>query len=151
MPNLIAELEHGTPDHDNVRTPAARALLPGELDFNAANGAVFVADRGAQLGKEYAAIVQNGRAVLRIKNPAYNPAGSSAITQQIGAKVYASRTTPASAFDATTNPYSTIIYANDASSLFLGVVADRPVRVTEEFVYVRFDNKAPVAIGAAAT
>ena len=151
MPNLICVLEHGTPDHDNLRTPAARDLLPGELDFNPTTGAVMIADRGAKLGKESAADDQTGRAVFRIKNPAYNPAGSNAITQQIGAKVYASRTTPASAFDAATNPYSTIIYANDASSLFVGTVADRPVRVTEEFVYVRFDNKCPVAIGAAAT
>ena len=74
MPNLICELEHGTPDHDNLRTPAARDLLPGELDFNPTTGAVMIADRGAKLGKESAAVVQNGRAVFRIKNPAYNPA-----------------------------------------------------------------------------
>ena len=69
MPNLICELEHGTPDHDNLRTPAARDLLPGELDFNPTTGAVMIADRGAKLGKESAAVVQNGRAVFRIKNP----------------------------------------------------------------------------------
>ena len=41
MPNFICELEHGTPDHDNLRAPAARDLLPGELDFNPTTGAVM--------------------------------------------------------------------------------------------------------------
>ena len=151
MSNATFELAHGNPAHDNFRNGAARDLLPGELDFNATTGFVTIADRGAKLGKEYAGIVQDGAAVIKIKNPAYNPAGSSAITQNIGAKVYIDRTTPASAWDATTNPYVTPVYANSASSLFLGVVADFPVRVTEEYIHIRFGAKAPVVPGAAAT
>jgi hypothetical protein len=151
MPNAIFELAHGTPAHENFRNPAARDLLPGELDFNVTTGFVAIADRGAKAGKEWAGIVQDGAAVLRVKNPAYNAGGSNAITQNLGAKVYIDKTTVGSAWDAVTNPYGTIVFANSASSLFLGVVSDFPVRLTEEFINIRFTAKAPVVPGAAAT
>lgn len=151
MANITFELAHGSPDHANIRTPAERELLPGEIDYNGTSGEPVIADRGAKLGKEYGAIVQNGSAVMKVKNPAYNPAGSTAITKEVGVKMYLDRTTPASAFDATTNPYNVIAWTNSASSIFLGVIADYPVRVTEEYIQFRFDNKAASALGAAAT
>ena len=151
MTNAKVELVHGNPSHDNIRDGAARDLVPGEIDFNATTGKVMIADAGAKTGKQYAVANQDGASVWRIPNPAYSAGGSTAITQNIGAKVYLDRTTPGSAWDASTNPYSTPVYTNSASSLFLGTVADKPVRVSEEFIYFRFDNKGAVVPGAAAT
>ncbi len=68
MSNATFELAHGNPAHDNFRNGAARDLLPGELDFNVTTGFVTIADRGAKLGKEYAGIVQDGAAVIKVKN-----------------------------------------------------------------------------------
>ncbi len=151
MANITFELAHGEPDHTNVRTPATRVLLPGEIDYNATSGEPVIADRGAAVGKEYGAIVQNGSAVMKVLNPAYNPVGSTAITKEVGTKMYLDRVTVGSAFDPVTNPYNVIAWVNSASSIFLGIVADYPVRVTEEYIQFRFDNKSPVALGAAAT
>lgn len=151
MSNITFELAHGSPDHTNSRQVASRDLLPGEIDYNATSGEPIIADRGAKSGKEFSAIQQNGSSVLRVKNPVYDPAGSTAITKEKGVKIYLDRTTPGSAFDAATNPYNVIAWTNSASSLFLGIVSDFPVRITEEYINFRFDNKAPVALGAAAT
>lgn len=151
MSNAVCELVHGNPGHDNIRDGAARNLLPGEIDFNGTTGKVMIADAGAKAGKQFAVANQDGASVWRIKNPAYEAGGSTAITQQIGAKLYIDRTTVGSAWNADTNPYITPVYANSASSLFLGTIADKPVRVSEEFIYFRFDNKGAVVPGAAAT
>lgn len=151
MSNITFELAHGSPDHANIRTAATRDLLPGEIDYNATSGEPVIADRGATSGKEFGAIVQNGSAVMKVLNPAYDAAGSTAITKNVGVKLYLDRVTPGSAFDADTNPYNVIAWTNSASSIFLGIVADYPVRVTEEYIQFRFDNKAPSALGAAAT
>lgn len=151
MSNIVLKLAHGNPDHDNMRNAAARDLLPGELDFNATTGAVMVADRGATEGKEWSCIVQNGSCVLSVPNPDYNASGSTDITQNIGADVYVDLADTGEAFDADTNPYEDIVYADSYTTLLLGTVADFPVRVTEPRIHIRFEKKLPSAPGAAAT
>ena len=151
MSNLCLTFRHGNGSNVNVREAPGRALKAGEIDVQPNTGQVLICTDHdvTAASNEWAGAYPDGSTVWEAVNPGY-VAGQTNVLARRGAAVYAELNDTGSAFDADSNPYDTIVFANSAGSVFLGTVEGKDLIDGDSVFNIRFTDKLPTAIAAAA-
>ncbi|MEQ9407746.1 MAG: hypothetical protein RIK87_08455 [Fuerstiella sp.] len=152
MSNLLLTFRHGNGNAVNVREAPGRALKNGEIVHQPDTGQVLICtDHDVEADSdEWAGAYPDAGTVWEAVNPNY-VADSATVVARRGAAVYAELNDTGSAFDADTNPYDTIVFANGLTTIFLGTIDGKDLVEGNSVFLIRFTDKLPTAIAAAAT
>ena len=145
MSNLTTILVHGGSAHQNKGAVAARAYAAGEIEPNAESG-VDIVDAAYAVGDVWAVALSDGGSVVKVVNPDYDAGGAATVLYNEGEDIYAERTTPGSAYNVDTNPYSTVNTTAGIGQVYFGRV-DRDASALDQYIRIRpmraeFDGNA---------